>query len=115
MDFKASCEELSNISIQLKSENENITSNLSKIEKAVDTLKLAWKDGSSETYCSSLLEYVKSVSKLIAYYKTIGTYVGTIVDKYNDADTNSFQKTLINELEDYIQPVYDTYDGGDGK
>ena len=108
MEFKVSCGELSNISSQINSENKNITANISKIEKAVEQLKTVWKDASSETYCKSLLEYVKSVSQLAEYYKTIGSYASAASKKYDEADLEATKKGR--ELESDYMDVFDSAD-----
>jgi uncharacterized protein YukE len=94
MDFKASCGELSNIGSQLSVENENIVSNIVKIENAIEQLRSVWKDGSSETYCNSLSEYVKSISQIVDVYNTIGAYAVTVSNKYDYADNYSAQVNL---------------------
>ena len=108
MEFKVSCGELSNISSQINSENKNITANISKIEKAVEQLKTVWKDASSETYCKSLLDYVKSVSQLAEYYKTIGSYASAASKEYDEADLAATKKGR--ELESAYMDVYDSAD-----
>lgn len=108
MEFKVSCGELSNISSQIDLENKNITANISKIEKAVEQLKTVWKDASSETYCKSLLDYVKSVSQLAEYYKTIGSYASDASKKYDEADLAATKKGR--ELESSYMDAYDSAD-----
>ena len=89
MDFKASCGELVNIGNQLTNENRNIVEHLSRIKKVVEILKNLWNDGSSELYCKSLLEYIKSVSQLIECYEVIGSYAIAASEKYERADENA--------------------------